>query len=102
MRLPVSTPRRLKTDEISVKSGVVGDFVLPAAPEDPQPGAAQHPDRVRMLEPSGPGVEIDLAGPRMGVAGGVREGGDSVSQALVAGPAKGGDLALARLPRHRR
>ena len=61
VRLPVSTPRGLKPAEVAVFGGVVGDFVLPAAPENPQPGAAEDADRVRVVEPAGAGSEVDLA-----------------------------------------
>ena len=90
VRLPVSTPLGLKPSKIAVKGGVVGHPVLPAAPENPQPGPTEDPDRMGVLEPSGAGVEVDLPRPRMGVAGRDRRGsGDGVPQALVAGPPEG-------------
>src|SRR6476620_1675190 len=102
MRLPVSTPLGLEPSQVAVFGRVIGDFVLPAAPENSQPGTAENPDRMRVLEAARTGIEIDASRPGMGMARGVSQAGDGVSQSLVTGPAKAGDLALARLPRHRR
>src|SRR5690349_22106290 len=99
MRRPVSTPRGLKPSKIAVKSGVVGDFVLPAAPEDSQPSASEGADRMRMVLASVAGSAVDLLGPRMPVAGGGREGCHRAPPAPVAGGPGSGRPALAPLPR---
>lgn len=48
MRLPVSTSSG-DTGSPEVARGVVGDAVVPAAPEDPQPCAGEDPDSMRMV-----------------------------------------------------
>src|SRR5690348_9279234 len=84
VRRPVSTPRRLELTKVAVASGVIGDPVPPAAPEDPNPGPSQGADRVGVILASGAGPRVDLSCPGVPVAGGVGERGDGVSQALVA------------------
>jgi hypothetical protein len=101
MRRPVSTPSGLKPSKVAVKSGVVGNFVLPAAPDNPQPSASEGADRMRMGLTPCPGLAVDLLGPRVPVAGGVGEGRDGAPQALVARTPEGRGPSLARLQRDR-
>src|SRR5580704_11664510 len=98
MRRPVSTPRGFEPTEVAVSGRLIGGPVLPAAPENPDPGPSQGADRVRVILASGPGLRVDLAGPGVPVAGGVGKPGDGGPQALVAGPPEGGDAKLSRLP----
>src|ERR687892_660638 len=97
MRRPVSTWARELACERSVAGGVVGGSVVPAAPEDAQPGGAEGADGALVVVVAGVGVGVDLGGPGVPVAGAVGEGADGVAQALVAGAAEDGDLALAGL-----
>src|SRR5436190_2216072 len=97
MRRPVSTPRREKSVEVAVASRVIGDAVLPAAPEDTAPGAPERADRVWVVLPAAAGVGVDLRGPGMPVPGRVGEHAEVPAQALVAGPAEGSRALLAGL-----
>src|SRR5215470_13734321 len=99
MRHPVSTSRRLKGHEGlggSVTGDVVRPAVLPAAPEDAHPGAGEDPDGVRVITAAGPGARIDGSGPPRGMARVVGEGGEGLTQALMARPAEGDAAVLAR------
>jgi len=56
---------------------VVGHAVLPAVPDDVEPGAGQDAHRVRVVVTSGDGVVVELGCPRVGhaaVAGEVADG----------------------------
>src|SRR2546422_2214845 len=79
----------------------VGGAVLPAAPKHPQPRPTEGADRVGMVLAARPCTPVDLAGPGMPVPRRVGKGRDRVAKPLVAGPAEGGDSALARLDRNR-
>src|SRR6266516_3444756 len=102
MRLPVSTPRRLQAPQVAVLGRVIGDLVLPAAPQNAQPGTPENPDRVGVVEPPVTRGRLDASRPWMVMASRVGKAGDRLTQTLVTGAAKVGRLALARLPRHRR
>src|ERR1044072_2122025 len=101
MRRPVSTPRGLEPSKVAVKSGVIGHSVLPATPENAQPGTPQGADRMRVVLAPVSCPPVDLFRPRMPVAGGVGEGGDGDPQPLVAGAPEGRGPALARLQGYR-
>jgi hypothetical protein len=47
----------------------VGGVVGPAAPDDPQPGSAQDPDGVGVVQPASSGAGVDVFGPRGGLVG---------------------------------
>lgn len=56
MRSPMSTRRRLGRDdalECAVLLGVVGDFVLPAVPDDVEPGAGEDAGGVGVVVTAG-------------------------------------------------
>jgi len=81
--------------ERAVFGGVVGGSVLPAVPDDEQPGAGEDAGGVGVVVAAGAIVEV--IGPGAGAAGVAGEVGDSrrVAELLVAGPAEsdGADLA---------
>src|SRR5215472_5748671 len=99
MSSPVSSRRRFLLGEDAleglVAGGVVGDAVLPAVPDDVQPGAGLDTDGVRVVVAAGDGVVVEPGGPGAGAAGVAGEVGDGVAELLVAGPAEpdGADLA---------
>ena len=66
-------------DRSEVSGLVVGGVVVPAAPDDPQPGAGQDPDGVGVVEPASSGSGVGVLGP--GVSG--------AAQAVVAAAAEG-------------
>ena len=80
---------------------VVGDTVLPHAPDHPQPSPPEDAYGVRVVAAASPRPPVDVAGPGMVVAGSVGKRGHGVTQAFVAGPAEGRHLALAGFDRHR-
>src|SRR4051794_3119637 len=96
MTLPVSTSgsERIvlsglgETYGVAVPARVVRGSVVPAAPDDADPGAGEHADSVRVIESAGAGVGVDLRGPGAGVAAVVGERGDRDPEAFVAGPAE--------------
>src|SRR5271170_3490119 len=77
MSSPVSSYRLLillqQPLECPVAGGVVDGFVLPAVPDDEQPGA---------------GAVVEVGGPGAGAAGVAGEVGDGVAELFVAGPAE--------------
>jgi hypothetical protein len=79
----------------AVLVGVVGDAVLPAAPDDADPGSSEDADGVGMLQVAGPGVGVDVGGPGCGVSAVVGEVDDGVAQLLVAGVAERDRVGLA-------
>ena len=52
-----------------VLGGVVGDAVLPAVPDDGQPGAGQDPDGVRVVVAPVAGPSVEVGGPGVGLDG---------------------------------
>ena len=78
MRRPVSTPRgnfdRDVLLEAVVAGGVVGDAVLPAAPEDAGPGASDGSDCAGVVVSAAAGVGVSVLGPGVPFAGRVSEG----------------------------
>jgi hypothetical protein len=79
----------------AVAGGVIGDAVLPAAPQDATPGASEGADRAWVVVAAGFGVGVAILGPGMPMAGAVGERAERRTQAMVTATAKGGDLALA-------
>ena len=78
-------------------AGVERHAILPAAPNDSDPGAGQDPDRVRMPAASVDGPSIHIGRPRVGRAAAVGEVHDGGPQLLVARPAEHGEFALSGL-----
>ena len=74
--------------------GVVGDFVLPAVPDDVEPGSAQDADGVGVVVSSVAGVAVELVGPGVGAAAVAGEVGDGVAELLVAGPSEADAVAF--------
>src|SRR5580704_5298846 len=99
MSSPVSSRLRflLGEDPLEglVAGWVVGGSVLPAVPDDVQPGAGEDADGVRVVVAAGDGLVVELGGPGAGAAGVAGEVGDGIAELLVAGPAEpdGADLA---------
>jgi hypothetical protein len=66
---PVSSRVLLMCLEGSVFGGVVGDPVMPAAPDDVEPGAGQDAYGVGMVVAAGDGAAVEIGRPDVGVAG---------------------------------
>ena len=81
----------------AVQGGVEGGAVLPAAPDDPDPGAGQDPDGVRMAAAAADRGGVDRGGPRVGHAAAVGEVHDGGAEFLAARPAEHRLAALAGL-----
>lgn len=79
-----------------VAGGVVGDAVLPAAPQDADPGAFEGADRALVVVAAGASRGVAVSRPGVPVAGRVGECADRRSEAFVAAVAEAGDLAFAR------
>ena len=77
--------------------GVVGDAVLPAAPDDVEPGAGEDADGVGVVVAAGAGSSVEVGGPGVGVVGVAGEVDDGAAELFVDGPAEGDDLDLAGL-----
>jgi hypothetical protein len=95
---PVSSRRGEEALQGVVFGGAVGDAVLPAAPDDVEPGAGQDADGVGMVVAAVAGSLVEVGGPGvvvMTVAGEVDQG---AAELFVHGPAEGDDFDLARLP----
>src|SRR5258705_1881339 len=94
MTLPVSTSGSehivlsglSEAYRVAVLCRVVGDAVVPAAPDDADPGAGQYAYGVGMVVAASAGVGVDLGRPWVGVAAVVGECGDRDAEAFVAGP----------------
>src|ERR1039458_3160701 len=105
MTLPVSTSGRDSLGSLpgergggSVRGGVAGYAVEPAAVDDADPGAGEYAGGVRMVLAAGAGIVADLRGPGAGVPAVVGEGGDRDTEPLAAGPAEVHGPVLAGLP----
>src|SRR5690242_5961300 len=85
----------------AVEGGIEGGAVLPAAPDDPDPGAGQDPDGVRVPAAAAGGRCVDGGGPRVGHAAAVGEVHDGGAELLATRPAEHGLAALAGLARGR-
>jgi len=97
MRRPVSTFGCEQSVEAAVAGGIVGLAVLPGAPDDAEPGAAEDAEGVRVVVSAGAGALVDVGGPGVVVAAAVGEDADGAAQVFVAGPAEAGDFLLAGL-----
>ena len=72
----------------AVAGGVVGDVVLPAAPDDGGPGTGKDANGVRVAHAAGAGSGVDVGGPGVGVAGVVGEVGQRSAEFGVGGVAE--------------
>ena len=92
MSSPVSSRRRLLFGEDAlegfVPGGVVGCAVLPAVPDDVQPGTGKDAGGVGVVFAAGDGIVVQPGGPGAGVAGVAGEVADGVAELLVGGPAE--------------
>ena len=66
--------------------GVVGDSVLPAVPDDVEPGAGEDADRMGVVVSSGDGTVVEVGGPGVSVSAVAGEVGDSFAESFVCGP----------------
>ena len=69
--------------EGAVLGGVVGGVVLPAVPDDEQPGSGEDAHGVGVVVPAGAGALVEVGGPGVGVSGVGGEVGDGVAQLFV-------------------
>lgn len=97
MSSPVSSRSGQDGLEGAVLGGVVGDVVLPAAPDDVEPGAGEDADGVGVVVSSGSGSGVEVGGPGVGVVGVAGEVDDRAAQLLVDGPAERDHLRFAGL-----
>src|SRR5680860_1715235 len=97
MRRPVSTPNLREPLQPGMPGWLVGDAVLPAAPEHPAPGPPEDPDRMGMVDPAGSSSCVGVASPGMPVPGRVGEHPEVIAKPVVAGPAEARASHLARL-----
>ena len=72
-------------------------LVLPAAPDDVQPGTGQDADGVWVVVAAGACAWVEVGGPGVGVVGVAGEVDDGAAELFVHGPAEGDDLDLAGL-----
>src|ERR1700757_540848 len=77
--------------------GVVGGVVLPAVPDDVEPGASQDADRVGVVVASGSGAVVEIGGPGVGASAVAGEVGDRFAELFVCGPAESDVFDLAGL-----
>ena len=80
--------------ECPVSGGVVGGVVVPAVPDDVEPGAGEDADGVGVVVAAGAGPVVEVGGPGAGVAGVAGEVADGVAELLVDRPAEGDGLSL--------
>ena len=87
--------------QAAVAGWVVWGAVLPAAPHDPAPGAADGAQSAGVVVAAGASGDVAVGGPRVPVPGGVREPAERTAQPLVAAPAEACGFAFAGLDRDR-
>src|SRR6266511_3414235 len=75
--------------EGAVEGRVVGEVVLPAAPDDVCPGAGQDADGVGVVAAAGDGFGVEVGCPGVGAAGVAGEVAQGVAQLFVGSPAEG-------------
>src|SRR6266536_227667 len=81
----------------AVDGRVVGGVVLPAAPDDADPGSCEDPDGVGVVVATGAGLLVQLGGPGVDVAGVGSEVAYRVAELLVRTPPEDHRLDLAGL-----
>src|SRR6266542_2764600 len=96
MSSPKSTPWRDDALQGAVASRVVGLTVLPTAPEDADPGAGEDACGVGMRLALLAVPTVELLSPRAGADGVLGKVDQGLAQRLVACPAEGDDVVLAR------
>lgn len=69
--------------EGAVAVGVVGDGLVPAAPDDVRPGAGEDAHGVGVVVAAGAGALVEVGGPGVGVAGVAGEVAQRVAQLFV-------------------
>jgi hypothetical protein len=69
--------------ERPLPGGIVGRAVLPAVPDDEEPGAGEDADGVGVVVAPGPGAVVEVVGPGAGAAGVAGEVGDGVAELLT-------------------
>src|SRR5664279_1114817 len=85
----------------AVVGRVVDGVVLPAAPDDVDPGAGQDTDGVLVVAFPGEGFGVEVGGPGVAVTGVAGEVAERVAEFLVGSPAEGHCFDLAGLPGRR-
>jgi len=85
-----------------VETGVERNAVLPAPPDDPDPGPGEDADGVRMAAASGDCTSVDVVSPGVGHPASVCEIHHRGSEFLVARPPEHDLFTFAGLPRRRR
>src|SRR5207244_2396507 len=88
MRHPVSTLRGGERGGGAVAAEVVGGPVLPAAPQNSDPGTREDANGVRMVAAAADSSLVPGGGPRGGMPGIIGEGRERRAQAFIAGPAE--------------
>src|SRR6476469_8828876 len=83
--------------QCSVLVGVVGGVVLPAVPDDVDPGAGQDAYGVGVVVAAGDGAVVEVGGPGVGPSGVTGEVGDGVAQLFGARPTESDAADLAGL-----
>src|SRR5664279_1218177 len=83
--------------EGAVDGRVVGDVVLPAAPDHMYPGSGQDADGVRVVVSAGAGLLVQAGGPKVDVTAVGGKVAQRVPQLLVRSPAENHGLDLAGL-----
>jgi hypothetical protein len=76
---------------------VVAAVVLPASPDDVEPGTGEDADGVWVVVAAGSCFGVEVGGPEVGVVGVAGEVDDGSAELFVYGPPVGDDLDLARL-----
>jgi len=84
--------------EAAVGGGVVGEVVLPAAPDDVGPGSGEDAHGVGVVAAACDGLVVEGSGPGAGPAGVAGEVAQGVAELLAGSPAERDGLDLARLP----
>ena len=99
MSSPVSSRPSLVEQglESSMIGGGVGDSVLPAVPDDVEPGSGEDADRMGVVVSAGDGTVVEVGGPRVGASAVAGEVGDRVAELLVCRPTESDVLDFAGL-----
>ena len=77
--------------------GVVGGVVLPAVPDDVEPGAGQYSHGVGVIVSAGAGAVVEVGGPGVGSSAVAGKVADRVAELFVGGPTESDVCDLARL-----